>query len=120
MRTFVAVIIGELIFALSDALFFQLTGHKLHQDVSTLFMIAAAAYGIGFAIAAGYIAMWLSRRRDLAAPFALAVLIALIAFMTLMARNPGTSRWSMFATIVLMAPAAVLGGVLRERFPRRG
>ncbi len=116
LRTITGVIIGYLIFAGTAALLFQLTHQKPHAPATMGFMATSIAYGVAFALLAGYIATAVARRKRAAT--AVGVIIALGAIISLIA-EPAAAKWSPVAALVLMAPAAMLGGALR-RSPKTG
>lgn len=116
-RAITGVFAGYLIFALSAVLLFKLTNHDPHAPASMMFMVGSIAYGVAFAIIAGYVAQTISARRDLRATYALAILLAGIAAVSATS-GAGKSAWSAVAALVLMAPAAIVGGMVRVRTVR--
>ena len=71
------------------------------------------------ALAAGFIAVRIARRSDLWAATAVAVLIAIGAVVSLVMTPRDVEHWSQWAALLLMAPAAVVGGALALRRGRR-
>ena len=56
MRTFLAVVAGYLIFALSAVLLFHLTNVDPHSPAAIGFKLLTIAYGLAFATLAGFVA----------------------------------------------------------------
>ncbi len=112
MRTIAGVIIGWLMFVLSAVLLFRLAGQEPHAPATTKFMIGSIIYGVGFGFLGGLVAASIAKRR--AAGFAVGTIIALGAIVSLLAQ-PSGARWSPVSALVLMAPAAALGGAIRRR-----
>ncbi len=112
LRTIGAVIIGWLIFAVSATLLFRLSGQEPHAPATAKFMIGSIIYGVGFGFLGGWVAASLAKRRG--AALAVGIIIALGALVSLVAQ-PTAARWSPISALVLMAPAAALGGIARSR-----
>jgi hypothetical protein len=89
LRSFAAVLLGYLVFGLSAAVLFPLTGRDRHAAAIASHRPPAHAVAVGALIALGAVA-------------------ALIA-------APADSRWSQLGALFLMAPAAALGRILRRR-----
>ena len=115
VRSILAVVTGYLIFALSSFVFFQVSGQAPHQAASMRVMVGSIAFGMAFALLAGYVAAWIAGRRPLVHGIAVAVLLALGAAISLLSTFGSGAVWSQTAALVLMAPCAVLGGWLRMR-----
>jgi hypothetical protein len=122
VRTMVAVVAAYFIFAVLSIALFAVTGRDAHGVETGWFLVASTLYGIAVAAAAGFIAARIARRSDLWAPTAVAVLIAIGAVVSLVMTPRGVSHWSQWAALLLMAPAAIVGGALalRRRGPRAG
>ncbi len=113
LRTIAGVIVGYLIFGVSAALLFALSGRQAHDPASPAFMVTAIIYGIVFAFVGGWVAAMAARRRS--AALAVGIIIAVGALISLVASPGSGAIWSQVAALVLMAPAASLAG----RFSRR-
>ncbi len=117
VRSVAVVVLGYAVFAGSAALLFQLSGHEPHDPASAAFMALSIVYGVGFAALGGWLAARLAGAQPVGHAAAVAALIAAGAIVSLLfAGAPRT--WSMWAGLVLMAPSAILGGVIRLRTGR--
>ena len=117
-RSICAVILGYAIFAGSGVALFQLTGQPPHGEASLRFKLGSVAYGVGFALLAGYVGALVGGRRPLGHAVAVAGLLALGASASLVATIGRGFIWSQVCALVFMAPAAVAGGWVRGRGAR--
>jgi hypothetical protein len=115
VRTVAGVIVGYLVFAISAALLFSLTGQNPHAAASIQFMMMTTIYGMVFAVIGGYVAEWLARAPAWRAAIAVGVVIAVGATVSLITSPRQDARWSQLAALVLMAPSALVGGWLALR-----
>ncbi|HKS76933.1 MAG TPA: hypothetical protein VJQ82_27240 [Terriglobales bacterium] len=115
LRSVLAVVIGYLLFGLSAFAFFRLSGHDPHAPASAAFMILSVVYGVVFAIGGGYLAAWIAGKFEIEHAFAVATLVAAIGAASYIAEAPGESKWTQLSGILIIAPAAILGGYLRRR-----
>ena len=115
MKVFLAVVAGYLIFAGSAVLFFQLTTVDPHSPAAIGFEALTVAYGFVFASFSGFVAGKLARRTDLACGMALAIVIALGATVSMIARPGAGALWTQTAALVLFAPASLAGDWIRRR-----
>jgi hypothetical protein len=111
-RLILAVITGYLVFSISAALFFQITGQDPHVTPSILFGIVSVLYGIVCAAMAGFVAARFASRSNLGASVAVGVLIAAGAVISLVFEGKHGQVWSQLSALLLMAPSAYGGGVL--------
>lgn len=114
LRSLGAVAAGYLIFGASAELLFQLSGQAPHAPAPVTFKIAAIVWGAVFALVAGWLTARVAGRRPILHAGIVAVLIALIALASLVA-TPSAAHWSQVSAIAVMAPCALLGGVLSSR-----
>jgi hypothetical protein len=112
MRSVAGVIVGYLVFAVSALLIFRISGHDPHEPATTAFMVEAIAAGMVAALIGGYVAVMIAARQRAATE--LALVIAVLAVLSAASMH-GRSLWSNIAAVVLMAPAAKLGGALAKR-----
>ena len=115
MRIVLGVIVGYLIFAVTAFLTFRLTGHDSHgprEQISTSFIIISIVIGTVAAFIGGYVAAVIARNKW--APKIVATIIALVALISFAYSN-GRGMWTQLSAIVLMAPAANIGGALARR-----
>jgi MFS family permease len=118
MRTFLAVVAGYLVFAVSAVLFFHLTNVDPHSPAALGFEALTIAYGLAFAFLSGFVAGRIGQRTDLVCGIALALVIALGATISILARPGAGALWTQTAALVLFAPASLAGDWTRRR--RRG
>jgi len=114
IRSVIAVIAGWVVFGMSAALLFQLSGRAPHEATTTAFMIGSTMYGVIFAAVAGFLAAWLAPRRPLVHAGVVSAIIAAGAIGSFFAQ-PGVSGWSQMSALFCMAPAAWVGGLLFTR-----
>jgi len=115
MRTFLAIVLGYLVFAISAVALFQIARVDPHVQPGAGFMIGSTLYGVCFAAAGGYIASRVAAKKELLNACAVAGVIAVLAAVSIVAQPGIPSHWSQIAAIVLMAPSAVFGCWLRIR-----
>lgn len=120
LRAVAAVVGGYLIFALSAVALFHVSGRDPHAPQPVWFVAATVAYGIAFAALAGFIAARCAPARPLRHAAGVAVLLALGATVSLVARPGAGATWSQWGALILMAPSALLGGCLAPRARRGG
>jgi hypothetical protein len=113
MRSFLAILLGYLIFAIPSAVLFWVAGVDPHQESGIGFMAGSIFYGIFFAIAGGYMAARIAQRKEIVIACVVASVLAVLAAISIVAQPGLPTYWSQIAAIVSMAPAAVLGGWLR-------
>jgi hypothetical protein len=114
VRSAFAVAAGYIMFAIPTAALFGLTGHEPHAPASVGFMIGSTVFGMVLAAMAGYLVALISFPGK-KAPVVLAVLMLLGALIAIPLLKAGESAWSSVAGAVFVAPAAILGGLLRQR-----
>ena len=114
LRSIAAVLVGYTIFAVSGYAIFRLSGQAPHAEATTWFKLLTVVSGVLFALLGGYVAGWLAGRRPLAHAIAVALLLSLGAAVSLAATVNHGSIWTQVCALAVMAPAAVLGGWLRE------
>jgi len=106
---------GYLLFAVSAFALFRISGRDPHQAQDLTFALLSVAWGVAFAFAGGYVAGVIAGRRPRLHGGAVALILALGATASILAQPGKGSRWSQAAAIALMAPAALVGGVAREK-----
>src|ERR1700731_2660081 len=115
MRAFLAVIAGYLTFAGSAVLFFRLSNVDPHSPAAVGFEALTIAYGLAFSVLSGFVAGRLARRTDLVCGIALALVIALGATVSIIARPGAGALWTQTAALLLFAPASLGGDWIRTR-----
>ncbi len=109
MRTSLAVVAGYLIFAGSAVFLFHLTNVDPHSPAALGFKAFTMAYGLAFAFLSGFVAGHIARRTDLVCGIALALVIALGATISMLARPGAGALWTQSAALLLFAPASLAG-----------
>ncbi len=112
-RSVFAVIAGYLVFGLSAVLLFQIAGVDPHADTRLGFKIFSVAYGVMFALGAGWLASRLAPGRPLFHAAIVSAIIAVAAAGSLVGASG--AKWSQLSALLLMTPAALLGGRLGGR-----
>ena len=115
MRGVLAVVSGYLIFAGSAVLFFRLTNVDPHSPAAIGFEMLTIVYGLAFALLGGFVAGKIARRTDLLWGIVLALVIALGATVSIIARPGAGALWTQTAALLLFAPASVVGDWIRIR-----
>jgi hypothetical protein len=115
LRSVLGVIVGYAIFAVSAVLLFGVTGRDPHAEQDIGFIAAADAFGVVFALLGGYLAGRIAGRRPILHAGIVGILIVSGASASLLSSLGKGAVWSQVSAILLMAPAAVLGGVLRAK-----
>lgn len=115
LRSIGAVIVGYALFAASGFALFHFTGQPPHGRMSATFILGFVVYGIVFALLGGYVAAWLAGRRPLRHGAAVAILLAVLAAISLLATMGKGVVYTQVLAMVFMAPAALAGGWLRRR-----
>ncbi len=114
VRSVAAVVVGYLMFGVSSGLLFRVSGHDPHLLPSTGFLVFSIAYGMAFATAGGFVAASIATRERTLHALAVAGMIAVTSIAALIVEWGTGSAWSQLSTLVLMAPAAAVGGHLRK------
>ena len=115
MRTFLGVVAGYLTFALSAVLLFHLTNVDPHSPAAIGFKVLTIAYGLAFATLAGFVAGQIAQRTDLICGISLALVTALGATISMIARPGAGALWTQTAALLLFAPASVAGDWIRRK-----
>ncbi len=115
IRSIGAVVFGYMLFAFSTLAFFKLTGLAPHSEAAIAPMASSIAVGVISALLGGYSAAWLAGRRPLAHGIAVALLLATGAAVSLFSTIGHGAIWSQAAALLLMAPSAAFGGLIRAR-----
>jgi hypothetical protein len=115
VRLLGGILFGYLFFALTAVLIFQLSGRDPHAGADPAFMVGTIGAGMLGALTGGYIGAAIAKRRERVAGVAIAVIIAAAAALSLVAQPGDGARWSQWAALLLMSPAAFLGAFIRAR-----
>ncbi|MFS2185599.1 hypothetical protein ACCC92_02935 [Mucilaginibacter sp. Mucisp84] len=109
IRKISAVIAGYLVFAVSAGIWFPLMGYKPHAPAPAAFMLETLAYGVCFSLLAGFVTKAIGKSFFL--NYVLAAIIFLGAVLSLLFSDG--SHWTQLTTLLVFAPCALLGGVIR-------
>jgi hypothetical protein len=115
LRSILAILAGYLVFGISAALLFNVSGQDPRLTPGIGFIVFSSVYGAAFALLAGYFAAAFAGRRPLLHASILAGLLGAIALASLISKLGNASPWSEIAVLVLMVPAAMAGGFLRQQ-----
>jgi hypothetical protein len=115
VRSVVAVIVGYAIFALSAVSFFRLAGRDPHAPQDALFAASAVVFGIAFAALGGFVAGMIAGRRPILHAGIVAGVLAAGALASLLSSPGEGAIWSQLAAALLMAPSALIGGIVKAR-----
>lgn len=110
-----SIVLGYLVFGAGAALLFKLSGQDPRATPSLLFAIGATIYGSVCSLLAGYAAASLAPRKPRLHAGILAAIIAATAAISLVLEFRGGSVWAELVTLLLVAPAAFVGGQIRTR-----
>ena len=114
VRTVVAVVLGDLIFAGGAVLLFYLAKVDPHAPVAASFVVLSVVAGIALALAGGFAGGIIGRRADLICGMLLAVIIAAAAIVSMASRPGQGALWSQTCGLI-SAPAAFVGDWLRMK-----
>ncbi len=117
VRNFFAVIVGYLIFAVSAAILFKISGIDPHAEAGAGTIATVLLFGGVFSFIGGYLAKTIAATHTPWANYALAFLIAAFAAFSYL-KSPG-SHYTQLASIFLFAPLSLAGGLLRRRTEHR-
>jgi hypothetical protein len=115
LRSVAAVAAGYLIFGLGTAALFAFGGQNPRVLPSTATIVLFTACGAALAFLGGYFAALVASQREALHAAALAALIGVIALVSLALDWSRGSVWTELAVLVAMVPAAVIGGLVRQR-----
>jgi len=114
-RGLLGIVAGYIIFAGSAVLLFLISRHGPHAPASSGFLVFSVVYGIVFAFLAGYVAAAIAGLGGMLYAMGVAIAIAAGALVSLIARPGKGAIWSQVAALLLMAPAALVGGYVRTQ-----
>ncbi len=117
-RSIGAIVLGYLVFGASAFALFQLAGVDPHAPASGGFFLFSLAWGVFFALLAGWLTIRTAGRHALWPALVVAAIVALGAAVSLAFTAGHGAIWSQLAALILMAPAVVVGGAIRLRHGR--
>ena len=107
MRVFSGAVLGFLLFVGLRFLLFHVTQINPHGPASISLKLGSIIFGILFALLAGYIASFIGGRPHYVAAWIVGALIAIGAIVWMVTT---VAAWTQVTALLLMAPAAVVGG----------
>jgi len=119
MRSALGILVGSLVYAVAQAVFFTVSGYDPVRPTSAGFVTIAIAFGALMAVVAGFVAGWVAGTSPFGHAFAVAFIIAIGAAISLIMRPSGGALWPQLSSVLLFAPLALLGGYLRGRITAR-
>jgi hypothetical protein len=115
MQSVIAIVAGYLVFGISSAILFRVSGQDPHLLPTPGFFVCSVVYGTAFAAAGGYLAARLAPRRPLIHAAIVAALLGIGALAAIFLERSAGSIWSQLLVLLLLAPAALGGGYIRAR-----
>lgn len=113
LRSIGAILAGYIFMGLAVELIFLLSGRNPHAPASARFIIVTTLYGTFCAAIGGYVTSRLAGRFPLMHAAVLACLVSFIALISLFAELGVGSIWSQLVALLFMAPAVMIGAMLR-------
>jgi hypothetical protein len=114
-RSIAAVAAGYFIFGAATAALFAVTGQDPHVLPSPGRIAFFTVFGAVFAFLGGYVAALVASQHEALHGAGLAVVLAAIALVSMGLDWSRGSVWTELAVLLAMAPAAWLGGIVRQR-----
>ena len=114
-RSAAAVIAGYLVFGVATGLLFAVVSQDPHSVAGTGYMIGTTLYGAFFAALGGFLTASMANTSRMGHVAVLAGIIAGGAVVSILTRASDEAMWSQLAAIVIIAPAAILGGWIKAR-----
>ena len=115
LRSVLAVFLGYAVFAVSAVFLFNTAGRDPHAAQKLGFVVFAVFYGVTFAGLGGLLAARIAPAKGMLHAALVALIIALGAIVSLVARPDARSTWSQWTALVLMAPSAWAATVMFAR-----
>jgi fructose-specific phosphotransferase system IIC component len=115
MRVFSGAVLGFLLFGLFWRGMFVVTNTDPHAPAGLIFEFCVIVFGLLFALLSGYLASFIGGRPHFVAAWIVGALIAVTALSVMFLQG---IAWPQMASLLFMAPGAVVGGwtyVLRQR-----
>ena len=113
------MIVGYAIFIASAVVFFRLAGRDPHATQDASFVVGAVVFGMAFAAIGGFVAGLIAGRRPVSHAGIVAGLLALGALVSLLSSAAQSAVWSQVSALGLMAPSALVGGIINASFRPR-
>ncbi|ADV84132.1 hypothetical protein AciPR4_3378 [Terriglobus saanensis SP1PR4] len=120
-RIVVGALLGYILSAATSIAWFLFTHHAPTAPATVLYMALTAIYGIACSIVVGYLAARIGG--NIASAYGVAFLLVFLSLWSIFESHPTHAApaeylWSILISMLLMAPATVVGGhLLRNRIP---
>jgi len=115
LRSVIGVVVGYVVFAASAFAMFRVSGRDPHRVQDAWFVVLSIGWGMACAFAGGYLAGVIAGRKPRLHGGIVAVIVGLGAAASMLSQPGAGSWWSQVAALVLIAPAAFAGGVVRSK-----
>ena len=113
IRKILSIIAGYAIFVITALALFKFSGQQPHADPKFTFVILTAIYGAVTSFIAGLVTQIISRTKNLAINYILAIVIAGFAMFSLF--KSGGNHWTQLLAIFIFAPASIVGGLIYNK-----
>jgi hypothetical protein len=115
VRLVAGVVLGYALFVFTAVLVFQIPGRDPHAAADPAFMVGSIGAAAIAAFVAGYVGAAVARGFERTAGIVIAVIIAGGALISFIAQPGPGARWSQLSGLLVMAPTALLGSLIRAR-----
>lgn len=120
LRSILAVFLGYALFLVGAATIFAAMRVDPHADASASIIVSTTLYGVVFAVLGGILAGTVAGQRPVAHAAAVGAVILAGALVSLIASRSPEPRCSQLVAALIIAPSALLGGLLRRFLDRAG
>ena len=112
-RHIAAVVVGYVVFAAASVALFAFSGRDPHAWYGWGFFAVCAVAGCLYSMAAGWVAGLIGGGRPMTHARTVAICVAAVAIVSWLARPGAGYVWSQAVAVFLLAPAVLVGGLLR-------
>jgi O-antigen/teichoic acid export membrane protein len=112
-RSILAVVLGYAFIALGSVSLLVMSGSDPDVRPDIPFMVGSIVVTGLVAFGGGYFAARIAARRELLHAIIVGSIVELIAVLSMFAAPDGASLWSQWSSILVLAPAAMFGGLFR-------
>ncbi|UCE40134.1 MAG: hypothetical protein JSV17_11770 [Candidatus Aminicenantes bacterium] len=115
IRSLLSLIVGYLIFVVSMLILWMVFGYKPKDVPPDGFLVFSIFCECLFALGGGYVAAFISNRKELVHTGILAGVVAIMGVLSLFWPHNELSWWANLATAFPIAPCFPLGGLIRKK-----